>query len=181
MQKQVQFRLLSEIKTCKSSCYGLQGPQMTWCTCCISEVTSKDLPWYSRQAQCKSCSVYATPEPKDRWKEKFSLLDTCALDRPYVAWHWSDNTTEQPSSLKQPLGQTALIWMCFSWDQTRVGALNLGQPSWETQTFSLLIRSRLMQQSEGMVTLALPPLLLPWDLSGNHAKELIQATNNIGQ
>lgn len=96
------------------------------------------------------------------------LLATCALDWLYTASHWSDHTTKQPSLLKQPLRQTALIWLCFSWDQTSVRALNLGQLSWEKKTFSLLTKSRLRQQSEGMVTLALLPL--SWDLSGNHAK-----------
>lgn len=110
------------------------------------------------------------------------LLTSCALDQLYTAWHQSDHTTKQPSLLKQSLRQTAFMWTCFSWDQTSVGALNLGQLSWERQSFfSLCTRSRLRQQSEGMVTLALLPLPLPWDLSGNHAKELIQATNYIGQ
>lgn len=109
------------------------------------------------------------------------LLATCAFDRLYTAWHRSDHTTKQPSLLKQSLRQTAFMWMCFSWDQKSVGALNLGQLSWERQTFSLLTRSRLRWQSEGMVTVALLPLPLQGDLSGNHAKELTQATNNIGQ
>lgn len=72
---------------------------------------------------------------------------------------------------------------------THLNVLLLGSDKcWSSELGPAVLRktdffsaSRLRQQSEGMVTLALLPLPLPWDLSWNHAKELIQATNNIGQ
>lgn len=185
VEEQVEFRVLPGTKTCKSACYDLQGLQVAWCSHCISSVNSKDLPWYSRQALCNSFSVYATSEPKEGGKEELSLTASswrpCVHNQPYMAWHQWDYATKQPNSLKQVLGEMTHIWMCFPRDQSSVGALNSGQLSWETQTFSLLTRSRLMQQAEGMVTLALLPLPFPCDCSVNHAKELIQATNNAEQ
>lgn len=171
MQEQAQFRVLTEIKTCESACYGLQGLQMAWCSHCISGVnSSKDLPWYLRQAPCKSCSIYATSELKNRWKEKPSLVVASwppipTIDPTQLGTGW----IAQSSLRKQALGETAHTWMWFPWDRTSAGALNLAQPSRETQTFSLLTRSGLIQQTEAMVTLLFRLLALPWSLSVNHA------------
>lgn len=133
VQEQVQFRLLTEIKMYKSSCCGLQGPQMTWCTCFISEVTSKDLPWYSGPMQKLQCLCY-TGTKGQLEGGAFSggiLLATCALDWLYgLAPVRSYNKTAQ-------LAETISKTNC-----THLNVLLLGSDKcWSSELGSAVLRN----------------------------------------